>query len=536
VRALVLTAVLAGGLAACSGLDVGANPGTGAGTGVKPTAGGRLVYGIEADPNGLDPTRNAWDNAGILLANALYDPVTAFDADGRPRPYLAESVTPSPDFLSWVVTLRPGVRFSDGDPLDATAAVTFFNALRASAITGPATRVIAGLEVIDPRTVRVVLSRPWASLPALLSGQGGYIISPRQLANPEGHSEPIGTGPFVLRRWEQDHRFELVRNRGYWRAGLPLLDAVDVVVEPSGTNRIDQVRGGGEDVTAVSAPWDLKHLDEVVATRPDAFHVEEDTGDAEKTSVLFNTSQAPFDDVRVRQAIAYATDVPALGAGSGWPSSAPAQGPISSTSPYFSPAAYPGHDVDRARALVAEYLRDPKVRKRPARLSFTVVAIEPFAALVQQLVTQWAAAGITATISLVDVKNLVRLAVSGDYSVMFWRYFAAPDPDIFWHFFVSDTVAPGISLNFARFRSDEITAGMNDGRSRPDVEGRREAYARVQAALARQLPYIWLQRWNWRVVTNGRVHDARNVTLPDGSPALPLVAGTHRLTETWIGP
>jgi hypothetical protein len=56
----------------------------------------------------------------------------------------------------------------------------------------------------------------------------------------------------------------------------------------------------------------------------------------------------------------------------------------------------------------------------------------------------------------------------------------------------------------------------------------------VQAAFAEQLPYIWLQRWNWKVVTANHVRNARNVTLPDGRPAMPLVAGTHGLAETWI--
>ena len=240
----------AGVLAGCSPTDIlsGGPPEVTATTG-RPQEGGRLVYGIDADPNGLDPTRNAWDNVGILLANALYDPVAAFDADGAPQPYLAESLLPAPDFRSWTISIRPAVRFSDGDRLDAAAVVTFIDAVRRSPITGPATQMIVGVEAVDGLQVRVTLSRPWATMPALLAGQGGYIVSPKQLANPNGHSEPIGTGPFVLRHWEQDHVFKLVRNPGYWRAGLPLLDAVEFVVVPDGRSRIEMVQGGRADVT-----------------------------------------------------------------------------------------------------------------------------------------------------------------------------------------------------------------------------------------------------------------------------------------------
>lgn len=93
---------------------------------------------------------------------------------------------------------------------------------------------------------------------------------------------------------------------------------------------------------------------------------------------------------------------------------------------------------------------------------------------------------------------------------------------------------PATAINFSRLRNEDITAGMNMGRASPDVEIRKLAYARVQAAFADQIPYLWMQRWRWSVVTTTRVHDAHNVTLPDGSPAMALVAGTHRLTETWI--
>src|SRR4051812_28786881 len=85
--------LMAGLSAGCSAVDVGqSDEGVEsiARAAVQPRPGGRLVYGINADPNGLDPTRNAWDATGIELANALYDRLMAFDTDGIPQPYLAE--------------------------------------------------------------------------------------------------------------------------------------------------------------------------------------------------------------------------------------------------------------------------------------------------------------------------------------------------------------------------------------------------------------------------------------------------------------
>src|SRR5438128_575209 len=75
----------------------------GASTLGPPKPGGKVVYGIEADPNGLDPSKNGWDPSGLLVANAIYDTLAAFDRDGKPQPYLAESFTHSADFTQWTV-------------------------------------------------------------------------------------------------------------------------------------------------------------------------------------------------------------------------------------------------------------------------------------------------------------------------------------------------------------------------------------------------------------------------------------------------
>src|SRR5690606_36583503 len=147
--------------------------------------------------------------------------------------------------------------------------------------TGPPARFITDVQLIDPLTIQVTMSRPWATLPALLSGQGGYVVAPAQLNDPNGHSTPIGTGPFMLRTWQQDKAIRLVRNPRYWRDGLPYLDAVDFVIETLGTHRIDRLLRGDMDVTNITMPWDLVALDRVMADPASAERivVERDTSD-----------------------------------------------------------------------------------------------------------------------------------------------------------------------------------------------------------------------------------------------------------------
>jgi peptide/nickel transport system substrate-binding protein len=536
--ALGSVVIVAGALTGCSSLSGEAQTAVGEGPPATepPKPGGRFVFGLEADPNGLDPTRNAWDPSGLQLANALYDPIAAIDDKGVAQPYLVESFTPSPDYMKWTFKLRPGVRFSNGEPLDGAAFATFVEALRVSAITGPPCQMIAGTRVVDPLTVELSMTRPWATLPVHLAGQGGYVVSPQQLKNPNGHSEPIGTGPFLLREWKINESFELVKNQNYWRSGLPYLDAVNFVIVPDGRERIEMLTRGDMDASSFTNLWELAILDEAARGNgaPSSLKVERDDGDAEKQVVMFNAMKPPLDDVRVRRAVAYATDLPTIAARSGWPLQSLAQGPVSVDSPFFSAAPYPTYDVQKAKNLVNEYLSDRRLRTRPREVAFTLKAPQAAAEFVNLLVSQWAQAGLKVNVDYIDFKQTVRFAVTGDYEAMLFRYFASADFDLLWHFFVDDTYAPGISINFARLRSTEITSGMTEGRSTLDVNTRRRAYDKVQQAFADEMPYLWLQRSEWRMASNPRVRAAHNVTLPDGSPARPLNAGTLRLTETWI--
>jgi ABC-type transport system substrate-binding protein len=100
--------------------------------------GGKLVYGIEAEPEGLDPSRYAFSQAGHVVASAVYEPLATLDADGNAVPYLATAFDHSPDNKTWTITLPSGVTFHDGSPLNAEAVVTDMKAYQASAIDGSA--------------------------------------------------------------------------------------------------------------------------------------------------------------------------------------------------------------------------------------------------------------------------------------------------------------------------------------------------------------------------------------------------------------
>ena len=112
------------GLAAC-GLGPQSSSASSAGVSqATPRRGGTLTFATEADIEGFDPTRELWGAAGLLSSRAVYDNLTAVDATGVVRPYLAQSVTPNDDFTQWAITIRRDVQFHDGSPLTAAAVKT----------------------------------------------------------------------------------------------------------------------------------------------------------------------------------------------------------------------------------------------------------------------------------------------------------------------------------------------------------------------------------------------------------------------------
>ena len=492
-----------------------------------PRAGGSVVYDLEADPNGLDPTRNAWDPSGLMVANAVFDTWTAYDVDANVVPYLAQSITHNEDYTVWTIKVRPNVKFHNGRPLNADAGLRIVNALKESVVTGQAAAQVGDAVKVDDQTVELHMKSSWASFPALLTGQGGYVVAPEQLDDPKGSEHPIGTGPFKLTDWQLGSQITLERNESYWRPGLPYLDRVQFQVETDPKTRLANVQAGRADIIASSTRGEIAQLD---ALPPDSgISVIHDKGVTESEFVMFNTAKPPFDDVRVRQAIAYATDVSAIAAANDWPKDRRADGPFAKDSPWYADTETINHDEKKAKELIASYVAE----KGPIEVKLSSGIDIPVA---QQLIDQWAKVGVKASLDVIDVHKQVLLTVIGQYDATLFRYFASPDPDVLSHFWISDTSRPigEISLNFTRLEDDAIDKALRDGRATPDVAIRKKAYRIVQGRFATLVPYVWLTRVDWVIAHSTRVHDVANVTLPDGEKAMPYLSGVYRLTETWV--
>jgi len=173
----------------------------------------RAIIGTQLEPPILDPTANpAAAISEVLYAN-VYEGLVQFAADGSVLPSLAMSWDVSGDGLTYVFHLRSGVRFHDGSVFDAAAARFSLNRIIAPDSVNPQRsrfRAIRAVEVVDPETLKLLLTRRSGGLLQSLAFGSAVMVSPQSAAN--NAAQPVGTGAFRFLRWRRGDSITLERN------------------------------------------------------------------------------------------------------------------------------------------------------------------------------------------------------------------------------------------------------------------------------------------------------------------------------------
>jgi len=308
-----------------------------------------LSLGMVLEPPNLDPTAGAAAAIREVTYANLFEGLTRIDAEGRVQPGLAASWTISADGLTYTFKLREGVKFHDGAAFDcSTVKFSYERAVAPDSVNAQKGlfEPIAKTECPAPTTAVVTLKRPTGGFLFSMGWGDAVMLSPATVAT--NKTNPVGTGPFRFKRWVKGDRVELERNPDYWGT-KPALAAVTFrfISDPSAAAAA--VMAGDLDAfPAFPAP---ETLDALKADKKFTVVVGTTAG---KTLLSLNDARKPFDDVRVRRALAYAIDRKALIEGlSGFGQ------PIGS---HFIPGdpgyvdltgAYP-YDPAKAKALLAE--------------------------------------------------------------------------------------------------------------------------------------------------------------------------------------
>lgn len=309
-----------------------------------------LVVAIQLEPPTLDPTANAAQAIDSVLYSNVFEGLTRFEADGSVVPGLAESWEISEDGLVYTFHLRVGATFHDGSAFDAEDVVFSLDRARAEDSANAQKALFAGIlsvEAVDPTTVRVILSAPDGLFLFKMAWGDAVIVAPESAEM--NATNPVGTGAFRFVAWVEGDRIELERYDGYWGAAPALRSATfRFISDPSAA--FAAMMSGDLDVFAgFPAPENLPLFE-----ADPRFQVLVGATEGE-TILAMNNAKAPFDDVRVRQAVSLAIDRQAIIDGAMYGVGTPIGTHFAPHHPdYVDLTDLSPYDPERARALLTE--------------------------------------------------------------------------------------------------------------------------------------------------------------------------------------
>ncbi|NTF90986.1 ABC transporter substrate-binding protein [Agrobacterium rhizogenes] len=469
-----------------------------AGSNAVPVKGGSLVYGVETEPNTLNPHLNGQAKAKLVLRNA-YESLLARTADGGYVPWLAAGYEISDDGKTYTFKLRDDVTFSDGERLDAAAVVLNFTKLKEPLYSGSISAgylsYVMEAKAADQHTVVLKLDRVYAPF---LDGVASIdILSPRAFASTQiksGGPEIAGTGPFILDRYVRGQEIHFVRNPDYkWapasagHQGPAYLDEVTYRFLSESSVRTGALISGQVDVIE-----GISGNDAALFKDNSDFTYQSALNPGTPYTLYLNTTYGPTKDVRVRKAVIAATDIGQIVDSVYRRERTRAWGVLTPADKDFYDASIEGSygfDPKLANQLLDEAgwtVRDADGfrTKDGVRLSIEIVQAQVTLrdqrdVLLQALQAQARqSAGIELILNNVDSGTYSERQKSGKYG-------AIPNSTtnqgnavtIYFHYLPPDQ---GGSINYSRTEAPEVLAWLNKAASTLDAKERFATYADLQ--------------------------------------------------------
>jgi peptide/nickel transport system substrate-binding protein len=461
-----------------------------------------LVMLIESSPANLDP-RIGVDAQSERIDSLIFDDLLSRGDNLDVAPGLAERWE-IPDSLTYVFHLHHGVIFHDGRPLAARDVKWTFDSLLTGKLRSAKTstyRFVDRIEAPDDFTVVFRMKEPDAALLWNIS-DGAIGIVPYG-SGPEIANHPMGSGPFKFVSAETDKEVIIERNDNYWGEKAKLA-RVRFAIVPDTTTEALELRKGTGDLSINSLTPDT-----VLTLEREPFLAVERAPGTEIQYLGFNLRDPILQDVRVRQAIAYALDrrpmIEYLWRGQALPARSVL--PPQSWAYNGNVPAY-DHDPEKARQLLdaAGYPLVNGVRFHITMKTSTVESTRLMVAVMQQQLRE---VGIALDIRSFESATFLADVVHGAFQLYGLRWVGGnQDPDIFYVFHSSRF--PPNGANRGHYSNAKVDALIDQARREIDSRVRKPIYAEVQQILAEELPYIDLWYIDNVVVHNKRV---RNVQL-----------------------
>lgn len=456
-------------LGACS-------PGTGVDRGLAKDGSG-VVAAIAGEPDQLDPHRTSSYFSFQVLENT-FDTLVEPDEDLTMQPALAESWEVSEDELTWTFALREGVTWHDGSDFTAADVVYSYNRIVDEEL-GDAWRFegVQDISAPDGSTVVIELERPVYNLLSRIGGHKGLaIVNEENVESGEINKRPLGTGPFSFDDYRPGESIRLEANKRWW-GGAPELPTLTFRFIPEPTTALADLEAGEVNWTDNLPPQQVKRVSE-----NEDLELNSRVGN-DYWYLTVNQDRKPFDDPRVRQALAYGIDREAIVQATQYGNATVNQLAIPKTNPWYTEYTPYKHDPRRAARLlkaagVGDLTIDMLVTKEYPE---TVIAGQVIASQLEEL-------GVTVKPREVDFATWLAKQGEGEYDMLMLGWLGNQDPENFYH---AQHHSEG-NFNFQNYSSPTVDRLLEAAQRETETKARKARYAEAARQIADDASYIYL--------------------------------------------
>jgi peptide/nickel transport system substrate-binding protein len=445
-----------------------------------------LRIGLAEDPDILDPTM-ARTYVGRIVFASLCDKLFDIDEKINIVPQLALSHETSADGKEVTIKLRPGVKFHDGEPLDAEAAK--FSLERHLTLSGsfrkPELAALDRVEVVDPLTIKLVLKSPFSPLIAQLTDRAGMMVSPKA-AKAQGDKfgqHPVCAGPYKFLERVQQDRIVFEKFADYWNKDNVFIDRVVFLPIVDATVRLANLKSGGLDLIERVLATDIKDV------RADSRLKLSTAIELGYQGVTLNTgkdkAKGPLSQsAKVRQALNLSIDREAINQvvfngefkpGNQW---------VNPDHPYYQ-TAFPirPRDVAKAKALLKEAGVTP-----PVSVDFMVPKGAETEAVAQVIQSMASETGFDMKIRVTEFATSLKQAEAGEYQAYMLAWSGRIDPDGNSYVFLHKD-AP---QNYSAWTNAEADKALDDARLVTDMTQRKAIYEKLAKAVTEDEPLLYI--------------------------------------------
>lgn len=476
-----------------------------------------IVIATAVDFITMDPA-DANDTLSGSAQKTMMEGLFGFDKDMKVIPLLAESYTANDEATEFAIKLREGVKFSDGTDWNADAAIVNLDRL-ADQTQGlkrnSLFKLISKTEKVDDYNIKIILSEPFGAMINTLAHPAGLMVSPKALEQygKEVSQHPVGTGKYVFKEWKPGENLTVTANPNYWGEAPEFTSITFKPVTENGT-RIAMLQSGDADFifpVPTEQIENLKTNSELTVTTIPSIIVR---------YMTLNTEKAPFNDVKVRQALNYAIDKEAYSKVVYNGFTVPMDSLIAPNVQYYSQQTPYDYDVEKAKTLLKEagYENGFEVKLWSNNNTTNIKAS-------QFIKQQLSLVGITVNVENMEVgtldQNLTGVAEGTpgkDVGVEMYLIGWSPSTgDADWGLrpLAASESFPPVSYNTAYYNNPEFDKEIQAALATADPEKRKEAYANAQKIVWGDAPMVFLTVDETSFASRNNITGI--FTTPDGS-------------------